>query len=248
LQRRQPNVTTLDLCVERKQLADWNHVATLDTKTASVLVVGGEGSVALLNSRRRVGRGDASPARALERPPIDGAQLVRIDYDGGMQRLLLGIALVTLTRAAVAEVPGPCAPAPYEALPFRPYDPPCPFPENAEPLKTDVHGFPFQGTALIDSEERFARVYECKQPSGIDWARDRLLLFRARGDSATVATPNWVVVDGKRLVFAISWSESCQSVQPTRTYVMVTVLVPNWTPRPSVPKFCNRPEPPCTGP
>jgi hypothetical protein len=165
-----------------------------------------------------------------------------------MQRLLLVVALITLTRAAVAEVPGPCAPAPAEALPLRPYAPPCPFPEGAEPLKTDVHGLPFQGAATIDSEERFARTYGCKHPSGIDWTRDRLLLFRAMGDSATVATPNWVVVDGKRMVLAISWSERCQGVPPTRMAVVVTLLVPRATPRPAVAKFCNRPEPPCTAP
>ena len=165
-----------------------------------------------------------------------------------MQRLLLVIALIAPTRAAVAEVPGPCAPPPYEALPLVPYDPPCPFPEGAELLKTDVHGYPFQGTATIDSEERFARIYGCKQPSGIDWTRDRLLLFRAGADSATVATPSWVVADEKWLVLAISWSEGCHDVPATHTYVMVTLLVPRWTPRHSVPKYCNRPEPPCTTP
>jgi hypothetical protein len=161
-----------------------------------------------------------------------------------------------LFGTAAAEAPGPCARAPTGALALRPYESPCPLPGtdgNGLPggyraPAADTPGLPYEGAVTLDSEADFARIYQCKQPSGISWTRDRLLVYRGPGDSATMVAPRWVVVDGKKTVLSLRWSERCQGVPPSATAVALAILVPRSAPRAAVAKICHPPEPPCLAP
>jgi hypothetical protein len=166
------------------------------------------------------------------------------------------LLVLAFSPPAVARAPGPCAGTPTGALALRPYAPPCALPGTASDELAwtmrgpapDTPGLPYDGAITIDSEAEFARIYGCSEPSKISWTRDRLLVYRGPGDTASIVAPRWLAVDGAQTVLALRWTERCQGVPPGSTVVTLALLVPRSAPRAVVTKVCHPLTPPCLAP